>query len=161
MKQFLEEAINNGAVITKKYSDNPKLILIGEDHMGRNVISPKDLFYRLSPKLFFCEGIQEGLEITFDKVKALKINRFKEYPEDTFETLIQGAKYDLGWGYCGEAITDWYDKCQNTKFIGLDLKGRTKQHNILMDDVESFLELLSEHVDNELNLPADEITDAR
>ena len=30
-----------------------------------------------------------------------------------------------------------------------------------MDDVESFLELLSEHVDNELNLPADEITDAR
>src|SRR3989344_451534 len=142
MKKILEGYREKGSKVIRSRGKNPHLLIIGEDHLLNTYVSPKDLFSEVKPEYFFCEGVQVGLEMSLIEYQAINVNQLTPTRKESFEALIQGALYDIGGGFAGKALTQWFPRSPNTTFVGMGIANlNSRSDQIVKASAEAVREL--------------------
>lgn len=165
MKDFLEFVEKKGGKLTKSNSENPKLVIVGEDHHLNTVLEPKIFFNELKPKYFFCENVEAGKELDYQRCSVLigQITKEKDIPNyggNSFEDLMYMALHHFhifGAGYTGVAMTEWFPESPETIFVGMDLPGSPKREDEMFKNGTELVEKLREYLADMLHSHGDKL----
>jgi hypothetical protein len=159
MKSILERYRDEGCRVVRSRGQNPNLLIIGEEHLRKTRVDPEELFEALKPPYFFCEGVRAGLEMDFTGYQKLHIEDSTPAERESFEQLVKDELFDLGSGFAGFAITRWFPKSPETKFVGMDLAGHVARNNRLVGIANKTVRKLDDYANDMLDLRSRELTD--
>lgn len=160
MERILEGYKEKGCRVTRSRGKNPNLLIIGEEHSHplNNHVVPKKLFEEIKPQYFFCEVVRAGLEMDFTGYQNLHVDMSTPVRDESFEKLIQDTPFG-GAGFAGLAITKWFSKSPETKFVGVGLAGETGRNDQLVKLINEAVERLDDYLAEMLHLRGHELTD--
>ncbi|MBR9700292.1 hypothetical protein GOV11_00295 [Candidatus Woesearchaeota archaeon] len=122
LDKLIDDAISEGATIMRQNSDDPQLVILGENHIhARNLTDPL-AFFEMKPEYCYCECVNSGDRLGYNLVKGyhnlpdtpLLLGTFKScFWDNSSPPQNKGA----AWIY----IHRHFDDNPDVEFIGSDL----------------------------------------